>query len=106
MSVILASIILVLSDGCNDFLLFHSQANNTGGPRHEEPSEIFASGTIVRSSTPDEGGSIPGTPEVKQEAREDSATNLAEVHIYLLLYQYESEQFSHRGHEAACFSSS
>uniref|UniRef100_A0A7I4B6L0 non-specific serine/threonine protein kinase n=1 Tax=Physcomitrium patens TaxID=3218 RepID=A0A7I4B6L0_PHYPA len=52
---------------------------NTGGNRNEEASEIFASGTIVRSSTPDEGGSVPGTPKAKQEPREDSATNLAEA---------------------------
>ncbi|KAG0570290.1 hypothetical protein M758_6G145800 [Ceratodon purpureus] len=59
--------------------LSNAMANNTGGPRSEEPSEIFLSGTIVRSSTPDEGGSTPGTPKAKQEAREDSATNLAEA---------------------------
>lgn len=57
----------------------YCQANNTGAVRKEDATEIFASGTIVRSSTPDEAGSIPSTPKVKQEAREDSATNLAEV---------------------------
>ncbi|XP_024388852.1 uncharacterized protein [Physcomitrium patens] len=53
--------------------------NTTGGSRNEEASEGFSSGTIVRSSTPDEGGSIPGTPKINLEAREDSATNLAEA---------------------------
>lgn len=66
--------------------IFPFQANNTGGARSEEATEIFLSGTIVRSSTPDEGGSIPGTPRVKPEPREDSATNLAEVDIFPLLY--------------------
>ena len=61
--------------------IFHFQTNNTGGIRSEDATEIFLSGTIVRSSTPDEGGSIPGTPRVKPEPREDSATNLAEVQI-------------------------
>ncbi|KAG0627228.1 hypothetical protein M758_2G184000 [Ceratodon purpureus] len=53
--------------------------NSSGGPRSEEATEIFLSGTIVRSSTPDEEGSMPGTPRVKPEPREDSATNLAEA---------------------------
>lgn len=60
-------------------IILYCQANNTGAVRKEDATEIFASGTIVRSSTPDEAGSIPSTPKVKQEAREDSATNLAEV---------------------------
>jgi hypothetical protein len=63
-------------------IVFHFQANNIGVARSEEAPEIFLSGTIVRSSTPDEGGSIPGTPKAKPEPREDSATNLAEVEIY------------------------
>lgn len=64
--------------------IFHPQVNNTGGAVSEEATEIFSSGTIVRSGTPEEGGSIPGTPKMKPEPREDSATNLAEVQFCLL----------------------
>nr|PNR59694.1 hypothetical protein PHYPA_002486 [Physcomitrium patens] len=56
-----------------------AMTNSTGGSRNEEYSEISISGTVVRSSTSDEGGLVPGTPKVEQEAREDSATNLAEA---------------------------
>lgn len=48
----------------------------------------------MRSSISDEGGSNPETPKAKQEPREDSATNLAEVEICFLLYKVNTDQFS------------
>jgi hypothetical protein len=67
------------------------QANKTSEVSNEDASEIFSSGTIVRSSKADEGSSEVGTPRFKRSshegvnsAREDSATNLAEVSPVLL----------------------
>ncbi|KAH9540753.1 hypothetical protein CY35_14G022700 [Sphagnum magellanicum] len=61
-------------------------ANKTSEVSNEDASEIFSSGTIVRSSKADEGSSEVGTPRFKRSshegvnsAREDSATNLAEA---------------------------
>jgi hypothetical protein len=59
--------------------------SNGGDISNEEDSEIFQSGTIVRS-LPDEASSTVSTPKYRPSSqdgllsREDSATNLAEVY--------------------------